>query len=116
MLFRSWHDTWSYALGAAYKLNNQVTLRTGLAFDQSPTNNTHRSPRIPSGDRTAVSFGLGWDPSADVTVDLAYTYLWEEDTSVNRSKSYMGGALVQNYDATYENSAHGLAASLTYRF
>ncbi|CAM5533933.1 Long-chain fatty acid transport protein OS=Stutzerimonas stutzeri OX=316 GN=CXK95_12260 PE=3 SV=1 [Stutzerimonas stutzeri] len=74
---QDWHDTWSYALGAAFKLNQQWTLRSGLAFDQSPTNNTHRSPRIPSGDRTAVSFGVAWNPTADVTVDLAYSYLWE---------------------------------------
>lgn len=115
---QEWHDTWSYALGASYKLNKQWTLRSGLAFDQSPTNNTHRSPRIPSGDRTAVSLGLAWDPTEDVTVDLAYTYLWEEDTSINRSRSYQRptGTLEQNYSATFENSAHGLGASLSYRF
>ncbi|MEN2505477.1 outer membrane protein transport protein [Stutzerimonas stutzeri] len=113
---QDWHDTWSYALGAAYKLNKQWTLRTGLAFDQSPTNNTHRSPRIPTGDRTAVSFGLAWNPTDDVTVDLAYSYLWEEDTKINQNKSYAGGALQESYNATYENSAHGFGAGLTYRF
>ena len=113
---QDWHDTWSYAIGAAYKLNREWTLRTGLAFDQSPTNNVHRSPRIPSGDRTAISFGLAWNPTDDVTVDLAYTYLQEEEVDVNRSRSYQNGALVANYDATYENSAHGFGAALSYRF
>ncbi|UIP85024.1 OmpP1/FadL family transporter [Pseudomonas phenolilytica] len=108
---QDWHDTWSYALGAAFKLNQQWTLRSGLAFDQSPTNNTHRSPRIPSGDRTAVSFGVAWDPTEDVTVDLAYSYLWEEDTKIRRSSPTRGV-----YNATYENSAHGFGASLSYRF
>lgn len=108
---QDWHDTWSYALGAAYKLNQHWTLRSGLAFDQSPTNNTHRSPRIPSGDRTAVSFGLAWEPTEDVTVDLAYSYLWEEDTKVSRTSPTRGV-----YNATYENSAHGFGASLSYRF
>ncbi|AHL75006.1 Long-chain fatty acid transport protein [Stutzerimonas stutzeri] len=103
---QDWHDTWSYALGAAYKLNKQWTLRTGVALDQSPTNNTHRSPRIPTGDRTAVSFGLAWNPSDDVTVDLAYSYLWEEDTKIRQA----------SYNATYENSAHGFGAAMTYRF
>ena len=113
---QDWHDTWSYAVGAAYKLNKQWTLRTGLAFDQSPTNNVHRSPRIPTGDRTAISFGLAWNPTDDVTLDLAYSYLWEEEVDISRSRSYQGGALVANYDATYENSAHGFGAGLTYRF
>lgn len=108
---QDWHDTWSYALGAAYKLNKQWTLRTGLAFDQSPTNNTHRSPRIPTGDRTAVSFGLAWNPNDDMTVDLAYSYLWEEDTKIQQASATRG-----TYNATYENSAHGFGAAMTYRF
>ncbi|WP_326429787.1 outer membrane protein transport protein [Stutzerimonas frequens] len=108
---QEWHDTWSYALGTAYKLNREWTLRTGLAFDQSPTNNVDRSPRIPSGDRTAVSFGLGWNPTDDITVDLAYSYLWEEDTKVRRDHPSKG-----IYNATYENSAHGFGAALSYRF
>jgi len=108
---QDWHDTWSYAIGAAYKLNRTWTLRSGLAFDQSPTNNVHRSPRIPTGDRTAVSFGLAWNPTDDVTVDLAYSYLWEEDTKVRRESPTRGV-----YNATYENSAHGFGAALSYRF
>lgn len=108
---QDWHDTWSYAIGTAYKINKQWTLRTGLAFDQSPTNNTHRSPRIPTGDRTAVSFGLAWNPTDDVTLDLAYTYLWEEETEVRNQKANKGV-----YNATYENSAHGFGAALSYRF
>ncbi|MCQ4241968.1 OmpP1/FadL family transporter [Stutzerimonas stutzeri] len=113
---QDWHDTWSYAIGTAYKVNKQWTLRGGLAFDQSPTNNTHRSPRIPSGDRTAVSLGLAWNPTDDVTLDLAYSYLWEESVTVNRDKSFAGGLLEQDYSATYENSAHGFGAALSYRF
>ncbi|TBV13023.1 OmpP1/FadL family transporter [Stutzerimonas kirkiae] len=106
-----WHDTWAYAVGAAYKLSPQWTLRSGVAFDQSPTNNVDRSPRIPSGDRTAVSLGLAWNPSDDVTLDFAYSYLWEEDTKLNRSSPSRGA-----YSARYENRAHGFGAGLTYRF
>ncbi|KJS24841.1 MAG: Long-chain fatty acid transport protein [Pseudomonas sp. BRH_c35] len=113
---QDWHDTWSYAIGAAYKLNREWTLRTGLAFDQSPTNNVHRSPRIPTGDRTAISFGLAWNPTDDVTVDLAYSYLREEEVDINRSRTYQGGALEANYDATIKNRAHGFGAALSYRF
>jgi long-chain fatty acid transport protein len=108
---QNWHDTWGYALGTAYKLSQQWTLRAGLAFDQSPTNNANRSPRIPTGDRTAVSFGVGWNPTEDLTVDLAYSYLWEEDTKIDDAQSGKG-----SYSATYENSAHGFGTQVSYRF
>lgn len=108
---QDWHDTWSYAAGMSYKLNRQWTLRSGLAFDQSPTNNTHRSPRIPSGDRTAISLGAAWAPTDDVTIDLAYSYLWEEKTKVRNQKDTKG-----TYSATYDNRAHGFGAAVSYRF
>ena len=103
---QNWHDTWAHAVGVSYQVNPQWVLRTGIAFDQSPVNNTDRSPRIPSGDRTIFSVGAGWSPTDDMTIDLAYSYLKEEEVDVNQD----------TYSSTYKNSAHGLGASLTYRF
>ncbi len=103
---QKWHDTWAHAIGASYKLNKEWVLRTGFTVDQSPTNNVNRSPRIPTGDRKIISFGAGYSPNDDMTIDLAYSYLWEEDAKINQT----------GYQAKYENSAHGLGASLTYRF
>jgi long-chain fatty acid transport protein len=108
---QNWHDTWAHALGVSYKLNPQWVLRSGIAFDQSPTNNVNRSPRIPSGDRTIFSVGAGWTPQENITVDMAYSYLKEEDVKLNLTSSTKGA-----YSSTYKNSAHGLGASLTYRY
>ena len=106
---QNWHDTWASAIGAAYKLNKQWTLRTGLSVDQSPTNNTDRSVRIPTGDRKAISFGVGWSPTDDLTIDAAYSYLKEESVSVNLPAK-------GNYKSSYHNSANGFGVGATYRF
>ncbi|MFK0312902.1 OmpP1/FadL family transporter [Pseudomonas sp. NPDC090233] len=108
---QNWHDTWAHAIGASYKVNKEWVLRTGFTVDQSPTNNHDRSPRIPTGDRKVFSLGAGWSPNDDMTIDVAYSYLWEEDTKVNQVSATKG-----SYQAKYENSAHGVGASLTYRF
>ncbi|MFV3385421.1 OmpP1/FadL family transporter [Pseudomonas sp. NY15364] len=108
---QNWHDTWAHAVGLSYKVNPQWTLRTGIAIDQSPTNNVDRSPRVPSGDRTIFSVGAGWSPNQDMTIDVAYSYLQEESVDVNHASATRG-----TYSARYKNSAHGLGASLSYRF
>ncbi|MNZ45683.1 Outer membrane protein P1 precursor [compost metagenome] len=114
---QNWHDTWAHAIGAAYKLNKEWTLRAGFSVDQAPTNNANRSPRIPTGDRTVFSLGAGWSPNDDMTIDVAYSYLMEEDVKVNQRTSPTDPAHFKgSYSAKYENSAHGLGASLTYRF
>jgi long-chain fatty acid transport protein len=92
-------------------LNNQWVLRGGFSVDQSPTNNTNRGPRIPTGDRKVVSFGAGWTPVENVTIDLAYSYLWEESVEVNDSSATRGA-----YSVKYKNSASGLGTSVSYRF
>ena len=85
-------------------------MRTGLTFDQSPTNNTDRSPRIPTGDRTIFSVGLGYAVMDNMTIDLAYSYLKEEEVSVNRSNA------LASYNAKYKNSANGFGLGMTYKF
>jgi long-chain fatty acid transport protein len=108
---QDWRDTWSYAVGAAYKLNRQWTLRAGLAYDQSPARNEFRSPRIPTDDRKILSLGAAWSPNDDMTIDVAYSYLKEDDAEIDQSSPGKGA-----YQATFKNSAHGLGAQVTYRF
>jgi len=110
---QNWHDTWAYAVGTSYQLTKQVVLRTGLTFDQSPTNNTDRSPRIPTGDRTIFSVGLGYKVMDNMTVDLAYSYLKEEDVKINQTADAPSTA---SYRAKYENSANGFGLGMTYTF
>ena len=107
---QNWHDTWAYALGTSYQLTKQVVLRTGLSFDQSPTNNTDRSPRIPTGDRTIFSVGMGYAVMDNMTVDVAYSYLKEESVNVNKSNA------LGSYSSKYENSANGFGLGVTYKF
>ncbi|MCG6576776.1 transporter [Pseudomonas sp. AF32] len=108
---QNWHDTWAHAIGAAYRLNNQWVLRAGFSVDQSPANNTNRGPRIPTGDRSVISLGAGWTPGDDVTIDVAYSYLWEESVRVNDASASRGA-----YSSKYRNSANGFGASVSYRF
>lgn len=108
---QDWHDTWAHAIGTSYRIHPDWVLRTGLAFDQSPTNNTHRSPRIPSGDRTIFSLGAGYNLTPSITLDMAYAYLREESVHVSSSN-----ALGASYNAKFANSAHGVGLGMSYRF
>lgn len=114
----SWHDTWSAAIGTSYQWNDQWVLRTGFAYDPSPTTNEHRTVRIPVGDRKIFTLGAGYSPNADMTIDVAYAYLWESTAGVNQpdGQELAGLQLQPAYSAKYDNSAHGLTAQMTYRF
>ncbi|MFV3368813.1 outer membrane protein transport protein [Pseudomonas sp. NY15435] len=109
----NFRDTWATAIGASYALTPQWVLRAGYVYDQSPTRNEDRNVRIPVGNRQTVTFGAGYSPYPDMTIDLAYAYLWEDTAGVNAKND---SGLQPAYTAKYDNSSHGLAAQLTYRF
>ncbi|MFT0213699.1 outer membrane protein transport protein [Pseudomonas sp. F1_0610] len=119
-----WSDTWAWSLGASYQLNPQVVLRTGFAWDKSPTNTEYRNVRIPVSDRKIFTLGAGWSPTNDLTFDFAYAYIKENKGKVDRPDQKpvnapgMGniGYLQPGYKATYRNSAHGFTAQATYKF
>ncbi|WP_024672979.1 OmpP1/FadL family transporter [Pseudomonas syringae] len=106
----NWHDTWAYAVGTAYRLDPQWVLRAGLMFDQSPTSNTGRSPRTPTGDRQIFSVGAGYDVTPQLTLDVAYSYLQEESVDVSRANA------LGSYSATYKSHASLFGVGATYRF
>ncbi|HHG4523248.1 TPA: outer membrane protein transport protein [Pseudomonas aeruginosa] len=108
----NWRDTWSFSVGTSYQATPEWVLRTGFAYEPSPTSNEDRNVRIPVGDRKVFTVGAGWSPNQDLTVDVAYAYLWETTAGVNQE----GSALQPAYSAKYDNSAHGLTAQVTYRF
>jgi long-chain fatty acid transport protein len=85
---QQWKNTWRFAVGANYKLNDNVTLRGGAAYDQTPVRDTTlRHPALPDEDRTQLSFGANWELSPNSSIDLAYSYLHFKDAEGNYKNS-----------------------------
>jgi len=107
----NWRDTLFGSLGMDYKVNEQWTLRGGVAFDQTPTRDSTRDPRIPDGFRRWLAFGVGYAPSANVEFNLGYVHLFVNNGDVNDT-SATGDNLVGSFD----NSANLLGLSGTFHF
>ena len=107
----NWHDSWFFALGATWRPLDQLTLRTGVAFDQSPATDRYRTPRIPDGDRYWLSFGLDWKPVQWASLDLGYSHIWVDDTKVDLNgteSSPPGGSLKAKYESSIDVATIGL--------
>lgn len=93
-----WDNTWRFGLGANYRLNPQTKLRVGVAYDKTPTNDTHRSPRLPDQDRTWLAFGVQYKPSKQGTLEFGYAHEFVKDATVNNSVNFAQGRLVGKYE------------------
>lgn len=93
-----WDNTWRFGLGANYRLNPQTKLRFGVALDKTPTNDLHRSPRLPDQDRTWVAFGVQYKPSKQGTLEFGYAHEFIKDATVNNSVAGVPGRLVGKFE------------------
>lgn len=107
-----WKDVWGFATGVSHAYNDKLTVRAGLAVDQSPVTERHLSVRLPSGDRTIVSLGAGYKLTPNSTIDFSYTYLTEEKRNVNLPSDPPKAP----FAATYKNTASIYGLQFTQRF
>lgn len=94
-------DTWRFAVGANYKYNDQWKFRGGVAFDQSPVNNTDRTVRLPDGDRTWLSAGLRYSLTKQLKFDLGLSYIFIDKPGIdqNEGSTAQNGLVKGHYDA-----------------
>lgn len=116
---QDWDDSWFAAIGAEFKLNEKLSLRGGVAYDQSPVPDSHRTPRIPDSDRWWFSIGGSYAFNDHIDLHAGYSFVMAEDaklaltataaaTDENRFRGSLSGDLNANL--------HILAVGATVRF
>jgi len=81
---QQWKNTVRVSLGGNYAYNENVTLRAGIAYDESPVKNAELThPALPDSDRMQYSIGANWKLDARSSIDLAYSFLDFKDASMN---------------------------------
>jgi len=107
-------DSWRYSVGANYHWNDAWMFRGGLAFDQTPVNNTDRTPRLPDSDRTWLSVGAQYKFNRNLKADAGFTYIFIKSPDINQNAGSAPrfGLIKGHYDADVTI----FSAQLTYSF
>ncbi len=78
-----WQNTWFAALGAEYRITPCITLRGGVAYDETPTRDEYRDPRIPDSDRYWANLGATWKLNECWSFDAAYSHIFMNGQTVD---------------------------------
>lgn len=112
----NYKDSWMYSLGGDFRATDELTLRAGVALDQTPTRNSTRDPRIPDGDRTFLSLGAGYDVKAvkGLSLDVAYSHQFVQEVKLKtQNVDRLGGG---SLDGKANSSGDVVSLSATYKF
>jgi long-chain fatty acid transport protein len=107
----NWKDSWFYSVGGEWDMSDALTFRAGVGFDETPTKDQYRTPRLPDNDRTVYTLGLTWNASPNLSLDAAYMRVQIDDPTVattSSSSSHLNG--------TFTGHADLLGVSAQYRF
>jgi long-chain fatty acid transport protein len=106
-------NTWRVGVGATYRYRDDWSMKMGLAFDQSPVNDTDRTARLPDNNRLWLSFGGQYRLSKDGTLDFGYAHLFIKDAPIRQDATAKNeGILV----GTYKGSVDILGVQYAHRF
>jgi long-chain fatty acid transport protein len=107
-------DTWRIALGANYKLSDDVKLKFGTAYDQTPVKGSAtRLVSLPDNNRIWLSAGAQWLPTKTSALDVGATYLLINNADINNNQSATAQGLV---NGTYKGSVWILGAQYSFQF
>ena len=110
LTIENWKDSYRYSAGANYRMNEKLSLRGGVAYDETPVSDAFRTVRIPDQSRTWLAFGVQYQLSNKTALDMGYAHLFVKDAQINKTES--GVTVSGKYDASVDI----LSAQLTHSF
>lgn len=109
---RDWTSVWSESLGVQYAVTDKFRVRTGYEHHQTPVPELTYNTEFPDSDSNAVSFGLGYDITSKLTIDLAYVADFYQSRNVVNADNGFGAFTNGKYSAFVNVGV----ATLTYKF
>lgn len=107
-----WKDNMRYSLGATFRPVEMLSIRAGVAYDETPIPDATRTPRIPGADRTWVTVGVGYVVNS-MSFDFAYAHLFVDDGTINLTDTALTrGTLV----GSFANKVDIISIEGTYKF
>jgi long-chain fatty acid transport protein len=86
----NWKDSWRFALGTTWRLNETLTLRAGAAYDRSPVPEGNLTLRIPDADRYWLTAGFSWEFTPCWTLDGGYAHIFADDVFISEGSAATG--------------------------
>ncbi len=117
----NYRDGWFFSGGAEYAYSPSLTLRTGVAYEISPIDNTSRDILLPDSNRIWASVGGSYKYSDHLSLDIAYTHIFYDNAPFCMAEGggtthCVSAAQLTLIQGSADLSADLVSAGLTYKF
>lgn len=115
---KNWKDTYSYIIGAKYRITNEISIMAGYLYSGNPVPDSTFEPSIPDANTHLLTAGLSYKVK-NFNVDFAYAFQkLQNRKKVNLIDDNPFDSLNPENSAngTYKSELHMIGLSLTYKF
>ncbi|UTW48978.1 OmpP1/FadL family transporter [Bacterioplanoides sp. SCSIO 12839] len=91
----NWEESFRFSLGANYALSEQLTLRTGIALDQTPIPTETAKVDFAFDDYKAMSIGMSYQLTEDLALDAGYQHTLAQERAITQDELASTGSRLQ---------------------
>ena len=89
----NYRDTIGISVGADYALTQNLTLRGGFMYDQTPTRDGFRATTVPDANRYWIAAGATYNFDDAWSIDLNYAHTFMENEDINVTRTFYDGTI-----------------------
>ena len=118
-IVQDYKDVTTGAVGFDYVASDRLTVRGGVGYDPTPTQDTERTARIPDADRWLFSAGASVKATDAMTVDMGLTYIAFSDSEILSDRTFYPAtpaATTSRLRGTAEGGGVVASAGIRYAF
>ena len=71
---KNYHNTDAYRFGVQYTVIDQLDVRLGVYYDETPVDDNYLTPESPSTNKLGTTIGLSFRPIPNLSIDAAFLY------------------------------------------
>ncbi|MBZ9628686.1 outer membrane protein transport protein [Psychroflexus sp. CAK1W] len=111
---RNYKNASTYRFGAQYLASDNLTLRAGYYFDESPVQAGFFAPETPRNDANGFTAGLSFQVSESLAIDASFLYLRFKEVDASYDSYTENGQSVP-FEGTYKSNAFLPGIGVTYK-
>lgn len=111
-----WEESYRFAVGASYQLNPVLTLRGGIAVDQTPIPDDQTKIDFAFDDYQAISFGMSYVLSDDLIIDAALQKTLAQEREIQQGSLTEQSENLALLNGDVKNDFTSFAAGLRWKF
>jgi long-chain fatty acid transport protein len=89
----NYRDTVGVSVGADYALTQNLTIRGGFMYDQTPTRDGFRATTVPDSNRYWIAAGASYNFDDAWSIDLNYAHTFMESEDINVTRTFYDGTV-----------------------